>query len=745
MGQASGNKLVIEVDLDNMEFKKGLDDMDKETSKWSGKLSKLGGVAAKGFTVAAAGVAAVGGAMATAGGYSIKLASDLTEVQNVVDVTFGDDASKINKWAKDAATSFGMAELDAKQFNGTMGAMLKSMGLSGGEVTKMSTDMVGLAGDMASFYNLDHEEAFEKIRSGISGETEPLKQLGINMSVANLEAFALSKGMDKSYNSMTQAEQATLRYQYLMSVTADAQGDFARTSDSLANQLRIAQLQMTNLAGSVGQELLPAATEAVKFLGEMGQRLNNAFSAGGMEGLVSEVGSVLAEIVTKITEYLPKIIDVGVSVIKSLVQGLVENAPQILEGVMAILNALSEGILQILPSLLELGLQIVIGLIQGIGESLPSLIPMIVETLLSMVNIILENIPLFIQTGLQLLVGLFQGIVNALPVIIEQLPTIIQNILQMVLAALPLFIEAGIQLFTALVQAMPTIIQNIIMVLPTIIGSIITAVIQLLPLIVDAGIQLFLALIDAMPYIIETIVSELPTIIAAIIQAIIDNLPLIINAGIDLFLALIKALPTIIVGIVGAVPKIIGGIVRGFTDGIGQIAEVGKNLIHGLWDGIMGAGQWLYDKVAGFASGILDNMKAALGIHSPSKRAEDEIGKMIPPGIGVGVTVNKDKAMKAIDDLSADMFERISGTVSANSRASAGGLMERGIQSVQRDNPTINVSAPDPAPITVVAETPPIYLDTEKIADKTTPRVVSNVSREKVSKNIAKGKKPANV
>ena len=200
---------------------------------------------------------------------AINLASDLDEVQNVVDVTFGKDAEKINKWSKEANKAFGMSELSAKKFNGTMGAMLKSMGLTSDEVLKMSTEMTGLAGDFASFYNLEHEEAFNKIRAGISGETEPLKQLGINMSVANLEAFALSQGIDTAYNSMTQAEQAILRYNYLMSVSADAQGDFARTSDSFANQQRILQLNFENLTAEVGKILLPILNKLMKFMNDM--------------------------------------------------------------------------------------------------------------------------------------------------------------------------------------------------------------------------------------------------------------------------------------------------------------------------------------------------------------------------------------------------------------------------------------------------------------------------------------------
>ena len=226
---------------------------------------------------------------------SVELASDLQEVQNVVDVTFGDGADTINKWAKGASTAFGITELSALQYTGTMGAMLKSMGLSGDAVRQMSTDLTGLAGDFASFFNITSDEAFAKIRSGISGETEPLKQLGINMSVANMEAYAMAQGIDKAYSSMTQAEQATLRYNYLLSVSADAQGDFARTaSTSFANASRITELNIQNIGAAIGKELIPAATRAQKAVGGFAADLAEAMNSGGIEYIKTEYPAATA-------------------------------------------------------------------------------------------------------------------------------------------------------------------------------------------------------------------------------------------------------------------------------------------------------------------------------------------------------------------------------------------------------------------------------------------------------------------
>lgn len=222
----------------------------------------------------------------------IDYASDLAEVQNVVDVTFGSATEAINSWSKECLAAYGMNEVSAKRYAGTIGAMLKSSGLAGDAIVDMSKDMVGLAGDMASFYNLDLETAFEKIRSGVSGETEPLKQLGINMSVANLEAYALSQGIKTSYNEMSQAEQVMLRYNYLMSTTADAQGDFARTQDSYANQTRLLSESWLEFTGVMAEQLLPVLTTIVSWLNNIVAFLteNADMVSAVLVGLATTVG-----------------------------------------------------------------------------------------------------------------------------------------------------------------------------------------------------------------------------------------------------------------------------------------------------------------------------------------------------------------------------------------------------------------------------------------------------------------------
>jgi uncharacterized coiled-coil protein SlyX len=217
--------------------------------------------------------------LANLGKSAIGFGSAITEIENVVDVSFGSMADEAYKFASTAKEQFGLSELAAKQYSGTMMAMMKSSGVAQDAASKMSISLAGLAGDIASFYNIDTDTTFQKIRSGISGEIEPLRQLGINLSVANMEAYALSRGITTSYNAMSQAEKVALRYNYLMSVTGDVQGDFARTSGTWANQVRLLTLNFQSLSAVIGQGLIAGILPAIQALNALMSKLMQAANA----------------------------------------------------------------------------------------------------------------------------------------------------------------------------------------------------------------------------------------------------------------------------------------------------------------------------------------------------------------------------------------------------------------------------------------------------------------------------------
>lgn len=207
---------------------------------------------------------------------AIELGSDITEVENVVDTAFGSMADKAYDFASKATKQFGLSELAAKQYSGTMMAMLKSSGVAQGAAADMSVTLAGLAGDIASFYNIETDEAFYKLRAAIAGETEPMKALGVNMNIVNLEAYAMSQGITKAYKDMTLAEQSILRYNYIIAKTGDAQGDFARTAGTWANQLRLLRLNIQSISAIIGQGLIAALLPAIKLLNKFMAKLTEA-------------------------------------------------------------------------------------------------------------------------------------------------------------------------------------------------------------------------------------------------------------------------------------------------------------------------------------------------------------------------------------------------------------------------------------------------------------------------------------
>lgn len=212
----------------------------------------------------------------------IELGSNLTEVQNVVDVVFPTMNKKVNEFAQNAASTFGLSETMAKKFTGTFGAMANAFGFSEKESYKMSTALTGLAGDVASFYNISQDEAFTKLKSVFSGETETLKDLGIVMTQTALDQYALANGFGKTTSAMTEQEKVALRYAFVQQQLQNATGDFSRTSDQWANQIRILSLQFDSLKASIGQGLINLFLPIVKVinlvLGKL-MTLANAFKS----------------------------------------------------------------------------------------------------------------------------------------------------------------------------------------------------------------------------------------------------------------------------------------------------------------------------------------------------------------------------------------------------------------------------------------------------------------------------------
>lgn len=291
-------KIVFDTGINTDGFKKALKSLRKEAknagdqsgdsiskigkaaTEAEGKIGGLGTALAKlGVAIS---VAAVIKGLISLGKQAVELGSDIAEVQNVVDTAFGSMAYKIEEFSATSIQRFGMSKLSAKQTASTYMAMARSMGLTEDAASDMAIALTGLSGDVASFYNISQAEADTKLKSVFTGETETLKSLGVVMTQTNLDAFALANGFGKTTASMSQSELVALRYQYVMDQLGMAQGDFAKTSGSWANQTRILSENWKEFLSVIGQGLIQALTPAIQLLNKlMGYLISaaNAFSA----------------------------------------------------------------------------------------------------------------------------------------------------------------------------------------------------------------------------------------------------------------------------------------------------------------------------------------------------------------------------------------------------------------------------------------------------------------------------------
>lgn len=289
----SVGKIFLDLELNPSKFKKQMGGINKtakaSTDSLTSMFKKVGTAVGTAFSVKAI----VGFTK-----QCLQLGSDLAEVQNVVNVTFGSMSGAVDSWAKNAMTSFGLSEKVAKEYVGQLGAMSKAFGNSTQEAFNQATSLAGLVGDVASFYNLTTDEAFTKLKAVYTGETESLKSLGVVMTQTALDEYALAQGYGKTTKAMTEQEKVALRLAFVTDRLSDASGDFKNTSHQWANQTRVLSLRFDALKASIGQGLINALLPVVRVLNTILERLQvvaDAFS-NFMGGLFGNAGSTSSAI-----------------------------------------------------------------------------------------------------------------------------------------------------------------------------------------------------------------------------------------------------------------------------------------------------------------------------------------------------------------------------------------------------------------------------------------------------------------
>lgn len=424
--------------------------------------------------------------------------------------------------------------------------------------------------------------------------------------------------------------------------------------------------------------------------------LLQAYKTGGIEGLLTQadetIGDLSEQAANKISESAPELIEVASTVISSLITSLANNIPTIINGVLpplingffSLINAVTGTFPTLLPQIINAAITLFSGLLNGLNQTIPQLLAMLPTIIQNITSTLIQQLPQLITAGIEILVNLINGITQAIPSLITAIIELIPVVVQAIMENLPKIIEAGLNLLLALVSGIVQAIPQLIEMLPQIIETIVSNILSMLPQIIEMGIQILSSLISGLVQAIPQLIAMLPQIISSIINTLIANLPQIISAGIELLGALISGLIQAIPTLVAAIPQIVTAI----FDTIKAVnwGELGKNIIDGVINGIKNAASSLINVFKDLAASALDAVKDFFGIASPSKVMRDQVGKMLPVGMAIGVEEGMDEeeerirnAMQRGVPTTFDSYmanTKGSRTVTAGTEAAAGGFTQ---------------------------------------------------------------------
>lgn len=578
-------------------------------SKLTGAVKKLGGLLLTVFAVKK---------LVDFGKQAIELASDLQEVQNVVDTAFGSMAAEANAFAQTALKSFGLSELSAKKYSSTFMSMGKSMGLAAEDAKDMSLQLTGLVGDVASFYNLDGDTAYTKLKSVYTGETEALKDLGVVMTEANLKAFALEKGIKTDYNAMSQAEKVSLRYQYVTEQLSLAQGDFARTSDGWANQTRILGESVKSLSAIIGEFLIKYLSPTVRVLNVLTEKALEFAQAAKQLFLVADANEGVADTATEAIKQQEGVADAVKETAKAIagnfasfdeinamsgsegsddsttedteeavsnaakVESVSNAAMETVQKVYDTIKPLFSFLAEIFDDLKSAGGALYESVIKPLFSLLQSVVPPLFETIKKLYNDALKPI-------IQSLAGSLLPVVTRIIELAERLLT-----------------EAILPLVSVLVDKLSPVLKTVADFLGQFAGGVLTAIVDALEIIVDLWVSFTDALTQSasageafakvgdliaeyIGKIVEWVkkaasklVEVAKTILSTIGNFIKDNLPAIIETAKDILGAIIEGIITNLPALADAVFEIIQAILTFVVDYTPMLVQAAVDIILAL-------------------------------------------------------------------------------------------------------------------------------------------------------------------
>lgn len=604
-GDSSGfDKAIQSAEKTASSFEKRMESISSKAKSIGDKLSGIGTALTVGVTTP----------LAVAGKGMVDAASDFDENLNKINVAFGDSADEVKAWADTATQSFGLSMNQALEATSLFGDMATSMGISQSEAASMSTSLAGLAGDMASFKNIGIDEAMTALNGVFTGETESLKQLGIVMTEVNLQEFA--DGLGLVYDDMTQAEKVQLRYNYVMAMSKNAIGDYARTSDGTANSMRTFQASVENLAITLGQNLLPIVTPIIQKATEM----VNAFAAADpqLQQLVLKIAGIAA-VAGPALLVIGKMVSVFGSVSGAI--GLLSGKISALGGMKAALS----GVFTAITGPVGIAVSAITALVaafaylmttnEGFRNSVMQTISTIGQSLVPVIQALMP----VIQNIATVLATTIASVLQALAPVLAQIVMMIGQIVATVAPLIAQLVSQLAPILTTIIQTVGNIVSAALPPLITIINAIMGAIQQLLPpimsvlsTVIDVVSQIITAITPIISFVagvisdIMGIISPIISFIAGVISSIISVISPIASTVASVFSAIFSTVSSIM-DKVGSVIKTVFGGIKSAWNGL-------TSFVSGVFSGIGSAVNSLVSTVKGFVNGVISGINAAIGL-----------------------------------------------------------------------------------------------------------------------------------
>lgn len=604
-GDSSGfDKATQSAEKTARSFEKRMESISSKAKSIGDKLSGIGTALTVGVTTP----------LAVAGKGMVDAASDFDENLNKISVAFGDSADDVKAWADTATESFGLSMNQALEATSLFGDMATSMGISQSEAASMSTSLAGLAGDMASFKNIGIDEAMTALNGVFTGETESLKQLGIVMTEVNLQEFA--DGLGLVYKDMTQAEKVQLRYNYVMAMSKNAIGDYARTSDGTANSMRTFQASVENLAITLGQNLLPIVTPIIQKATEM----VNAFAAADpeLQQLVLKIAGIAAAAG-------PALLVIGKMV---SVFGSASGAIGLLSGKIAALGGMKaalSGVFTAITGPVGIAVAAIIALVaafaylmttnEGFRNSVMQTISTIGQSLVPVIQALMP----VIQNIATVLATTIASVLQALAPVLAQIVTMIGQIVATVAPLIAQLISQLAPILTTIIQTVGNIVSAVLPPVITIINAIMGVIEALLPpimsvlsTVIDVVSQIITAITPIISFVagvisdIMGIISPIISFIAGVISSIISVISPIASTVASVFSAIFST--------VSSIMNKVGSVIKTVFNGIKSAWNGLTSFVSGVFSGIGSAVNSLVSTVKGFVNGVISGINAAIGL-----------------------------------------------------------------------------------------------------------------------------------